>query len=508
MATTPQYPVAHPTWYDTIRHMFTATDTAHMLQVLNMNFASYEEVAAASGEIFGQVATQQMPPGNPWTQDMVQTFQNWMADDCPKGIPQPDQIVAALARLAAAKQASRIRKDVTTLSQPEIDKLKKAFAGIMAKDPSDPNSYFVQAGYHWLPAPTYCVHHSPGYNPWHRAYLLSFENALRSVPGCEDVTLPYWDITADFPNLLKSAPFDAYTLPQDVGGDYQKGYVTQRFAYPDIQNNLQNYGVTADINRALTMTDWEDFHGFWSGATYNTIIAAHDGGHGSIGPTMNDQDVAAFDPVFWFFHANWDRLWWQWQTKMSATDLNGLLSTINKQTDEVSYDIFMVPALQGLKPFTDLPLGLTSVKVIDSVNSLDVDYGPPAKAAARIAFAAKRSFEVSIGRKVSLAAQNAIVTVDGVNRLKIPGSFKVHLFKDDVELATRFFFQPHEADKCEMCIKNAIAHFDFDLPLAQVTGGTLRVEVEPVNKSVLGARFPVKLMGQPTISVRLPLQTA
>ena len=69
----------------------------------------------------------------------------------------------------------------------------------MAKDPSDPNSYFVQAGHHWLPAPLYCLHHVPGYNPWHRAYMLSFENALRSVPECGDVTLPYWDITTPFP---------------------------------------------------------------------------------------------------------------------------------------------------------------------------------------------------------------------------------------------------------------------------------------------------------------------
>lgn len=509
MSTTVQYPVAHPTWYDTIRHMFTTTDIAHMRNVLDMDLASYEEVSGASGEIFGQVATQQMPPppANPWTNDMVQTFRNWMSDNCPKGTPKPDQVSQALSRLATARTALRIRKDVAALSQIEIDKLKKAFEGIMAKDAADPNSYFVQAGYHWLPAPTYCVHHSPGYNPWHRAYLMSFENALRSVPGCEDVTLPYWDITTDFPDLLKSGPFDKYTLPQDIGRGFEKSYVTQRYSYPDIQKRLLKHKVTEDLNRALTKTDWEDFHGVWSGALNNTIIAAHDGGHGSIGPTMANQDVAAFDPVFWFFHANWDRLWWQWQKSMEATDLDGLLSTVNKETDEVSYQIFTVPTLQALKPFTDLPLGLTTVKTIDSVSSLDVDYAPPAKAPAALAFAAKRSFAVSISRKASVSSQNAIVSVNGINRLKIPGSFEVHLLKDGAEIATRFFFQPHEPDKCETCVRNAIAHFDFDLPLAQVTGGKLHVEVEPVNKSVLGARIPVRLMGQPTISVHLPLQT-
>jgi tyrosinase len=506
MSAAPTYPVAHPTWYDTIRLMFTATDIKHM-SGQGLDLTSYEQVQASAGPIYGQVAGQLMPPGQPWTADMVQTFLNWITDGYPKGTPTSDQVAGALSLVAAKRAASRIRKDINSLSATERDTLKKAFVGIMAKDPSDANSYFVQAGYHWLPAPLYCLHHVPGYNPWHRAYMLSFENALRSVPGCENLTLPYWDITAPFPDLLKSAPFDKYTLPQDIGGGFQKGYVTQRYAYPDIQSNLLMYDVTADLNRALTKTDWEDFHGFWSGAPYDTIIAAHDGGHGSIGPTMADQSVAAFDPVFWFFHSNWDRLWWEWQKGLGATNLNGLLSTINKTTDLPSYQIFTVPPLQSLAPFTSLPIGLDSVKVIDSVNSLDVDYAPPAARPTLMAFALKTSRAVSINRDVSLNPQRVMVSVTGINRLKIPGSFAVHLVKDGKRIASRFMFQPVEAEKCETCVKNAVAHFDFDLPAAEVSGGKLRVEVEPVNKALVGPLFPVKLMGDPKIDVHIPLQT-
>jgi tyrosinase len=497
------FPVTHPTWYDTIRQMFTATDIAHMAPQ-GLDLTSYEQVRDSAGPIYGQVASQGMPPGQPWTQDMVQTFLNWMSDGYPKGTPPSAQVsVVAAAKSAAA----RIRKDVNALSDAERAAVKKAFEGIMAKDPSDPNSYFVQAGYHWLPAPLYCLHHVPGYNPWHRAYMLSFENALRSVPGCEQVTLPYWDITTPFPDFLKAAPFDKYTLPQDIGGGFKRGYVTARFDYPAIQNNLQMYDVTADLNRALTKTDWEDFHGFWSDAPYNTIIAAHDGGHGSIGPTMANQSVAAYDPIFWFFHANWDRLWWEWQKRVGATELNGLLSTINKETDAASYQIFTIPVLQSLAPFTSQSIALDSVKVIDSVNSLGVDYAPPHARPSLVAFALKTNRAVSIDRSASTTGQRATVTVSGINRLKIPGSFAVHLLKDGKPLASRFMFQPDEVEKCEKCVKNAIAHFDFDLPLAEVSGGKLHVEVEPVDKTFVGARFPVKLMGHPTISVHLPLQT-
>ncbi|MDQ2707547.1 MAG: tyrosinase family protein [Actinomycetota bacterium] len=37
------------------------------------------------------------------------------------------------------------------------------------------------------------------------------------------------------------------------------------------------------------------------------IWQAHDAGHPACGTTMSTPDAAAFDPIFWFFHANWDR---------------------------------------------------------------------------------------------------------------------------------------------------------------------------------------------------------
>jgi tyrosinase len=222
---------------------------------------------------------------------------------------------------------------------------------------------------------------------------------------------------------------------------------------------------------------------------------------------MSDPSAASFDPVFWFFHSNWDRLWWQWQVKVQATSLNGLLTTINKVTDLLSYNTFTVPILEVLKPFTAGPLGLNTLKVIDSVNSLGVDYAPPKVQPQPLAFVLKTSRATSINREVAINPQRATVSVTGVNRLKIPGSFRVHLLKDGKQIATSFLFQPNEPEKCESCVQNAIAHFDFDLPLGQISGGKLSVDVEPVNKKVVGPSFPAKLMGNPKIDVHIPLQT-
>lgn len=509
-STTAVPPVTNPTWYGQIRDMFSQKDRDHM-KAQGLDLASYTQVVNHAGDIYQQVALGNMPPHCPWPSDWVGTFLNWINNGYLKGTPQAAMSgEVSLARSQSSAVAKRIRKNINVVAESagELDLLKKAFAAIMAKDPADPNSYWVQAGYHWYPAPnTYCMHHVPGYNPWHRAYLLSFENALRSVPGCEGVTLPYWDITTPFPDVLKRPPFDQYVLPQAASTDYPQGYVTNRFSYDKIAANLLQYKVTEDINRALSKTDWEDFHGFWSGAAYNTIIAAHDSGHNSIGPTMQDQGVAAFDPVFWFFHCNWDRLLWKWQRKMAATDLHGLLTTINEKTDPVSYQLFTDAGLGTLNPFTAGPLKLDAVATVDSIKGLDVDYEEDSTSSMIAHFSTKTQRSILASQRFTVDGGLVNVRVSGINRLKIPGSFSVHLQKDGETIASRAMFQPVEVQSCENCVANAIVHFDFELSAAAVEGGALSVWVEPANKNFVGDRFPHKLMGSPTIEVHLLIKT-
>ena len=90
--------------------------------------------------------------------------------------------------------------DKTTLQT-----LVKAFKEIQKFEPNHPNSFYCIAGFHGLPfrGPGtttekdwwggYCHHRDVLFPLWHRVYVLRLENALRSVPGCENVRLPYWD---------------------------------------------------------------------------------------------------------------------------------------------------------------------------------------------------------------------------------------------------------------------------------------------------------------------------
>jgi tyrosinase len=76
------------------------------------------------------------------------------------------------------------------MSVEEIAKLKNAYKSL--QDETD-DGYELIAGIHGLPEPISCPHHLPthAFLPWHRKYLLAFEELLRRYEP--DVMLPYWD---------------------------------------------------------------------------------------------------------------------------------------------------------------------------------------------------------------------------------------------------------------------------------------------------------------------------
>jgi tyrosinase len=95
-----------------------------------------------------------------------------------------------------------------------LENLIRAFRGIQALPPDDLKSFFHLGGLHGMPfrGPGvknpdwwggYCWHASALFPTWHRIYILTVEDALRSVPGCQDVTLPFWDET-----LHEELPFE------------------------------------------------------------------------------------------------------------------------------------------------------------------------------------------------------------------------------------------------------------------------------------------------------------
>jgi hypothetical protein len=392
-----------------------------------------------------------------------------------------------------------VRKNVTSLTAQEFETLKTAFTGVMERSPDDPTSYFALAGEHGLPH-SWCMHHENRFEPWHRVYLKQFEDALRSVPGCEDVTLPYWDVTTPLPDQLQQPPFASYTLPQDPGvtsdppepGAYFP-YTTTRNSPADITQNLQDFGVFDDISTARNQTRFGKYN---IGGYEDFSIQAHDGGHVATGPTMADQNVSAYDPVFWFYHCNLDRIWLDWQIKLSADTLAGFTSVVDGDPSWLS--VSPDDLLTGFDGQGGLP-GTTAGETI----SFGISYEPHEQEAALEnkvgSLEAARAFSIKRSDPVS-------VRVKDIDRLNIPGTFIVKLLADGEPIAKRAFFQPNSPRNCENCRKQARVNIDFRIEQEKLLDRRLSVEIEVPGLAEVGPRFPLSQAGNPTINARLLLQ--
>jgi hypothetical protein len=476
--------VENPTWFGQIRDFFTPTDISHM-QAKGIDLSVYDVVASSCWDIYGQTSSGSMPPPPlpQWSANKNQTFFNWANQNCPKGTPGP---AAADALFMARAAAPRIRKDVTDLTVPEISALTEAFNGIMACDPAQPDSYFTIAGYHWFPAidvnPRFhCLHHENRFLAWHRIHLMRFEDALRSVPGCGDVTLPYWDITSpSVPDLFSQPPFDKYTAPPLIGHGYDP-LTTSRSDPATIIAEFEASKIPEATQQALRNAKWEDFNkAYWG---------VHDNGHNSIGPTMRNQDIASFDPIFWFFHCNLDRVWLEWQVGLQATTLSGFKSTCTGPT--VWLDNAQVGALM---PFTQT--------AADAVVLSEVAYSAPVREMEKVDFV-NRAGAIRAGAKFRIDSNAPLsVRVKDIDRTAIPGTFVVHLLADGAEVARQAFFQPTDPGSCLNCSQNAQVPIDFLVPADQILDKELTIEIHVPDQAEIGSRFPMSKVGTPTINVR------
>ncbi|MER9228943.1 tyrosinase family protein [Mesorhizobium sp. M0664] len=476
--------VEHPTWFRDIRSYFTTVDVDHMAKK-GIDLGTYNGVVANAVSIYSQTEAGTMPPGETgkWSKNRVQTFLNWITDNYPLGTPS-QQTMASKSALAAVA-ADRLRKEVSALSADELGKLKQAFTELMKREPSDPQSYFAIAGLHWFPAidqnPLFhCLHHENRFLAWHRYHLRTLEDALRSVPGCGDVTLAYWDVTTKPPAFLYEEPFAKYALQAKIGHNYDP-LTTSRYDADEIVVNMGLYGVPAQIALSLRQSTWETFNfDLWQ---------AHDNGHVACGTTMENQDISSFDPIFWFYHCNLDRLWLEWQKSVSATTLAGFKSTCLQPTTWLDN-----PVLGALPPFQG--------HAADAVTMMDIDYEPPPQEVATMAFenaagniAAAKAFTIDSASPLS-------IRVKDINRAGVPGTFVVHLLADGKEVARQAFFQPTDPGMCANCSEQAKVSVDFRVESAKILDRRLSIEIHVPGQRDVGTQFPLSKVGQPTINVR------
>ena len=188
------------------------------------------------------------------------------------------------------------RKNFTELTSAELIRLANALNtlwinGTISTNANLHNNNF-RNGIHWGPA----------FLPWHRDFLLKFEQALQAIEPT--VTLPYWDWTRSDSRDLDSGLWKTFFGGRNnTGGQFNHWTYTRLLTDPPltVSNPLpQLANIIAEL-QATTFTAYRAMEG-----------GSHVPGHTWTGGTMAGLN-SPLDPLFYLHHCNLDRLWAIWQ---------------------------------------------------------------------------------------------------------------------------------------------------------------------------------------------------
>ena len=219
-----------------------------------------------------------------------------------------------------AQGATVVRRSVRGMiaNDPDLAAMSRAVAAMKALPQSDPRNWTRFADIHR----NFCPHGNWYFLPWHRAYLVSFEQIVRELSGKADFALPYWNWTADraFPPAFSagnrnSNPLfhprpgvaNGFRLGDDMVGPQVISRVMQS---PD----FEAFGSSRPRGQDSAASQWQRRPGSRTELEFNP----HDGVHQSIGGNMGVVDLASRDPIFFLHHANIDRLWSGWNARGNA----------------------------------------------------------------------------------------------------------------------------------------------------------------------------------------------
>ena len=153
--------------------------------------------------------------------------------------------------------------------------------------------------------------------PWHRLYVLQFEEIIREITKHPEFTLPYWDYTSPASYSLP----DEFQLKNSADPRLASLFVKGR----NVENGKLSPPQAANVNAGDPLNkNFQARRNFLvlpdpAPREYSDFCRQLDQNlHGSIHVYTGDQTnmgsipTAAGDPVFWLHHCNIDRIWAGW----------------------------------------------------------------------------------------------------------------------------------------------------------------------------------------------------
>ena len=237
-----------------------------------------------------------------------------------------------------------IRKSVTNLTAAE----KAAFVqGVKTLKANGRYDAYVHMHHHSMeratpapgepanPATRNAAHRGPAFLPWHREYILRFEQELQGVLGDANFGLPSWDWAADAALTNPIDPVQAVVWRDDfmgwqgdpvTSGPFRQGEwvtVSSGNLIRQFGTNVPSLPTQAQVNAALETAIYDTPP--WHSASASSFRNLLEGWQPAGGPHLHNRvhvwvggsmlpDTSPDDPVFFLHHCNVDRIWALWQT--------------------------------------------------------------------------------------------------------------------------------------------------------------------------------------------------
>jgi tyrosinase len=246
-----------------------------------------------------------------------------------------------------------IRKNVTALTPSERARYVR---GVKALKASGRYRWYVTAHVAAFTNVPMQAHMRSTFLPWHRQFLLQFEQDLQQVLDDATFALPYWDWSSDQATLtdpgaasvwqpdfmggngqpVSAGPFVPSEWQTDIYRSPQTGKpeLWRRFPQPPTALPLPTWQSVSDC---LSISDYDSpkwdtavpsptsFRNTLEGwvppspaGGLHNLVHAWVGGLSAPAGTMATRP-SPDDPVFWLHHANVDRLWTAWQSRNGSS---------------------------------------------------------------------------------------------------------------------------------------------------------------------------------------------
>jgi hypothetical protein len=333
-----------------------------------LDLSSYDSVRTNAVLIYRALSSRWMPlgatPEQQWPDAALETFRLWVNYGCRRSAADPIIHNEVIPPPEVRPRQMLVRRDLLSFSQDELDEYRMrvddAF-DVANPDPGAPGQQFFGVHGDW------CLHYQEAFLLWHRAYLMQFEQRIgcpvpywnwfawdAAVDGARSAGLPRAFVDLDYRhprtgemrgNPLRFAaawrgrskalgdgprpdpvhPWvhrceELYSSGDDCRAKrrakialtrkYQE-QIQRAFAFPSFSHPQGDGHTWANITSFHPEPPDSDY--VYRDVNFDGAYEQpHDNYHGWVGPDMADNAYTAFDPVFYSYHANIDRIFELW----------------------------------------------------------------------------------------------------------------------------------------------------------------------------------------------------